>query len=111
MTSDPTGPAAALAVSQLGKGDHEGFRRVLDPTVPLSRLIFRAPTQFYNTGVVFLAWLNGFRRHFVMLNGHQAMWPLPYFTEVFRQADRIGLLRNPDLAVHRMRKLLAIYGA
>lgn len=108
---DPLAPAAALAVSLLGKGDRAGFRRVLDPTVPLSRLIFRAPTQYYKTGVVFLAWLNGFQSHFVMLNGHQALRPLPYFTEIFCRADQIGLFQDPELAVYRMRKLLEIYGA
>lgn len=108
---DPLAPAAAHAVGLLGQGDRAGFRRVLDPTVPLARLIFRAPTQYYKTGVVFLAWLNGFQNHFVMLNGAQAMRPLPYFTEVFRLADGCGLLRDPDLAVTRMRKLLALYGA
>jgi len=108
---DPLAPAAAHAVALLGRGDVAGFRRVLDPTVPLARLIFRAPTQYYKTGVVFLAWLNGFQDHFIMLNGAQAMRPLPYFTEAFRLADGCGLLRDPDLAVDRMRKLLALYGA
>jgi hypothetical protein len=108
---DPLAPAAAHAVGLLGKGDVAGFRRVLDPTVPLARLIFRAPTQYYKTGVVFLAWLNGFQDHFIMLNGAQAMRPLPYFTEVFRLADQAGLLRDPDLAVKRMKTLLALYGA
>ena len=108
---DPLAPAAAHAVTLLGRGDIEGFRRVLDPTVPLARLIFRAPTQYYKTGVVFLAWLNGFQDHFVMLNGAQAMRPLPYFTDLFRLADGCGLLRDPDLAVNRMRSLLAVYGA
>jgi hypothetical protein len=98
-------------VSRLGKGDTTGFRATLDPTVPLARLIFRAPTQYYKTGVVFLAWLNGFQDHFVMLGGAHAMRPLPYFTECFRLADQCGLLRNPDLAVDRMKKLLAVYGA
>ena len=107
---DPLAPAAAHAVSRLGAGDVAGFRAVLDPTVPLARTIFGAPTQYYKTGVVFLAWLNGFQDHFVMLGGAQAMRPLPYFTQVFRQADGCGLLRNPDIAVSRMRKLLAIYG-
>lgn len=108
---DPLAPAAAHAVGLLGQGDVAGFRRVLDPTVPLARLIFRAPTQFYKTGVVFMAWLNGFQDHFIMLNGAQATRPLPYFTEVFRLADQAGLLRQPDLAVDRMKKLLALYGA
>ena len=107
---DPLAPAAAHAVSLLGQGDTAGFRAVLDPTVPLARLIFRAPTQFYKTGVVFLAWLNGFQDHFIMLNGAQALRPLPYFTEVFRLADGCGLLRDPDTAVDRMKKFLALYG-
>ncbi len=107
---DPLAPAAARAVSLLGQGDAAGFRAVLDPTVPLARLIFRAPTQYYKTGVVFLAWLNGFQDHFIMLNGAQAMRPLPYFTEVFRLADRCGLLRDPEMAVARMKRMLAMYG-
>jgi len=108
---DPLAPAAAQAIDRLGRGDAAGFRATLDPTVPLARLIFRTPTQHYKTGVVFLGWLNGFQDHFIMLNGAQAMRPLPYFTEVFRLADGCGLLRDPDLAVARMRHLLALYGA
>jgi len=107
---DPLAPAAAFALSRLKAGDAEGFRAVLDPTVPLARLIFRAPTQYYKTGVVFLAWLNGFQDHFIMLNGAQAMRPLPYFTEVFRLADQCGLLRDGDLAIGRMKKMLSMYG-
>ena len=86
-------------------------RHWIDPTVPLARTIFRAPTRYYKTGVVFLAWLNGFQDHFVMLNGAQAARPLPYFTETFRLADACGLLRDPELAVDRMKRLLAVYGA
>ncbi len=107
---DPLAPAAAHAVARLGQGDAAGFRATLDPTVPLARLIFRAPTQYYKTGVVYLAWLNGFQDHFVMLGGAQAMRPLPYFTETFRLADECGLLRDPELAVARMKSLLALYG-
>ncbi|WP_102108090.1 dihydrodipicolinate synthase family protein [Oceaniglobus roseus] len=107
---DPLAVAAAHAVDRLGQGDSAGFRATLDPTVPLARLIFRAPTQYYKTGVVFLAWLNGFQDHFVMLNGAQAMRPLPYFTEVFRLADGCGLLRDPEMAVARMKRLLALHG-
>ncbi|WP_305987096.1 dihydrodipicolinate synthase family protein [Roseibium sp. MMSF_3544] len=108
---DPIAPSAAYAVDRLGHGDLAGFRSTLDQTVPLARLIFRAPTQYYKTGVVFLAWLNGFQDHFVMLSGAQSMRPLPYFTEIFRQADQCGLLKDPDLAVARMRRLLSLYGA
>lgn len=108
---DPLAPAAALAMSRLAIGDKAGFRAVLDPTVPLARLIFRAPTQYYKTGVVFLAWLNGFQDHFIMLNGAQAMRPLPYFTEVFKLADQAGLLRDGDVAIARMKTMLSFYGA
>ncbi|MEM7045895.1 MAG: dihydrodipicolinate synthase family protein [Pseudomonadota bacterium] len=108
---DPLAVAVGKAIGQLGEGDVEGFRKTLDPTVPLARLIFRAPTQYYKTGVVFLAWLNGHQDHFVMLGGAQSMRPLPYFTETFRLADQCGLLRDPELAVKRMKTLLAVYGA
>ena len=108
---DPLSAVATQAVSRLGLGDVAGFRAVLDPTVPLARLIFRAPTQHYKTGVVFLAWLNGFQDHFIMLNGAQALRPLPYFVEAFKLADGCGVLRDPELAVARMQQLLAVYGA
>lgn len=108
---DPLAPAAARAVNQLGRGDVAGFRATLDPTVPLARLIFQAPTQYYKTGVVFLAWLNGFQDHFIMLNGAQAARPLPYFVSCFRMADANGLLRDPELATARMKSFLALYGA
>ncbi|MBE1282726.1 MAG: DUF993 family protein [Rhodobacteraceae bacterium] len=107
---DPLAPAAAYAVSKLSEGDTAAFRATLDPTVPLARHIFRAPTQYYKTGVVFLAWLNGFQDHFIMLNGAQATRSLPYFTDCFRMADECGLLRDPDMAVDRMQTLLKIYG-
>ncbi len=107
---DPLAAAAADAVTRLSAGDMAGFRAVLDPTVPLARLIFCAPTQNYKTGVVFMAWLNGHQDHFIMLNGAQALRPLPYFTDIFRLADGCGLLADPELAVDRMRRLLAVYG-
>lgn len=107
---DPLAPAAAYAVSKLSEGDATTFRATLDPTVPLARHIFRAPTQYYKTGVVFLAWLNGFQDHFVMLNGAQSTRSLPYFTDCFKMADTCGLLRDPDLAVERMRHMLRMHG-
>ncbi len=108
---DPLAVAVGKAIGQLGEGDVPSFRATLDPTVPLARLIFRAPTRYYKTGVVFLAWLNGFQDHFVMLGGVQSMRPLPYFTESFRLADQCGLLRDPEFAAKRMKSLLAVYGA
>lgn len=108
---DPLAVAAAHALSQLGNGDTGGFIATLEPTVPLARHLFRAPTQYYKTGVVFLAWLNGFQDHFVMLGGAQSMRSLPYFVEAFTRADQCGLLRDPELALARMRRLLDLYSS
>jgi hypothetical protein len=107
---DPIAPSASAALAALAKGDVAAYDRIFAPTVPLSRHIFRAPTQYYKTGVVFMAYLNGWQDHFVMVGGAHAMRPLPYFTDLFRLADAAGLLRDPDLAVVRMQRLLALYG-
>lgn len=107
---DPIAPVAAPAFAALAASDSATYDRLLGPTVPLSRLIFRAPTHCYKTGVVFLAWLNGFQDHFVMIGGAQSMRPLPYFTSLFRLADAASLLRDPGLAVARMRDFLRLYG-
>ena len=108
---DAIAPAASAALTALTKGDMKTYGTLMEPTVPLSRLIFRAPTQYYKTGIVFLAWLNGHQDHFVMVNGAQAMRPLAYFTEIFRLADEARLLSDPELAVKRMKALLSVYGA
>jgi hypothetical protein len=108
---DAIAPVASQALQALANGDSKTYNDLMMPTVPLSRLIFRAPTQFYKTGIVFLAWLNGHQDHFIMINGAQSTRPLPYFVDCFKLADQAGLLRDPDLAVARMKKLLAVYGA
>lgn len=107
---DAIAPAAAAALDRLTRGDVAAFHDILAPTVPLSRRIFAAPTRFYKTGVVFLAWLNGHQRHFVMLGGQQSARSLVHLAEVFRLADRAGLLRDPELACARMRTLLDLHG-
>jgi Protein of unknown function (DUF993) len=107
---DAIATAASVALAKLGAGDCAGFHEVLDPTVPLSKHIFKAPTRFYKTGVVFLAYLNGHQDHFHMLGGQQSARSLPHFAQLFRLADRAGILRDPDLAVHRMRQLLSLGG-
>ena len=108
---DPIAPAATKAINCLSSGAVEEFHRVLESTVPLARRIFAHPTQYYKTGVVFLAWLNGHQDHFVMVGGAQSMRPLPYFVDCFRLADEAGLLKDPECAVGRMKQLLAVYGA
>jgi len=107
---DAIAPAASAALSALAGGDRGRFHEILAPTVPLSRHIFGTPTRFYKTGVVFLAWLNAHQDHFVMVGGQQSARSILHLADVFRLADRAGLLRDPELAVRRMRELLAVHG-
>jgi hypothetical protein len=107
---DAIAPAASAALSRLAAGDAAGFHELLGPTVPLSRLIFAAPTRFYKTGVVFLAWLNGHQDHFTMVGGQESARSVLHLTEIFRLADRARLFSDPALAADRMRKFLAVHG-
>ncbi|WP_030869417.1 dihydrodipicolinate synthase family protein [Streptomyces sp. NRRL S-37] len=107
---DPLGPLAAEAVRVLDTGNTEGFRALLDPTVALSRHLFQAPTRFYKTGVVFLAWLAGHQSHFTMVGGLQSARSLPHFARAYELADGLGLFPDPKLAEDRMRTLLNLYG-
>jgi len=107
---DAIAPAASAALAALAQGDRARFDAILEPTVPLSRHIFQAPTRFYKTGVVFMAWLNGHQSHFTMVGGQQSARSLQHFAELFRLADAAGLIEQPDLAVMRMKTLLALHG-
>ncbi|MGC9538199.1 dihydrodipicolinate synthase family protein [Streptomyces sp. UG1] len=107
---DPLGPLAAQAVRVLDTGNVAGFRELLDPTVELSRHLFQAPTRFYKTGVVFLAWLAGHQSHFTMVGGLQSARSLPHFARAYELADGLGLFPDPKLAEERMKNLLSLYG-
>ncbi|RJP64353.1 MAG: dihydrodipicolinate synthase family protein [Comamonadaceae bacterium] len=107
---DAIAPAASAALGELAQGNVQKFHDILGPTVPLSRHIFAAPTRFYKTGVVFMAWLNGHQSHFTMVGGQQSTRSLPHFAELFRLADAANLLEQPELAVRRMNTLLALHG-
>ncbi|HET8596132.1 MAG TPA: dihydrodipicolinate synthase family protein [Castellaniella sp.] len=107
---DAIAPAASAALAALADGHPDRFHAILSPTVPLSRHIFQAPTRFYKTGVVFMAWLNGHQSHFTMVGGQQSARSLVHLAELFRLADQANLLQSPDLAAHRMRTLLALHG-
>ncbi|MFO1322913.1 MAG: dihydrodipicolinate synthase family protein [Burkholderiales bacterium] len=107
---DAIAPAASAALTALAAGDRARFDALLAPTVPLSRHVFAAPTRFYKTGVVFIAWLNGHQSHFTMVGGQQSARSVAHLAQVFRLADAAGLLRDPDLAAARMRTFLAING-
>jgi hypothetical protein len=107
---DAIAPAASCALSRLAAGDEAGFQDVLGPTVPLSRHIFRAPTRFYKTGVVFMAYLNGHQDHFTMVGGQESTRSTLHLAELFRLADAAGLLADPELATRRMKTVLASRG-
>ncbi len=107
---DAIAPAASAALGELAQGNLDKFHAILGPTVPLSRHIFAAPTRFYKTGVVFMAWLNGHQKHFTMVGGQQSTRSLQHFAELFRLADAANLLEQPELSVRRMKTLLATHG-
>ena len=107
---DAVAPAAATALQALDAGDLARYDALLAPTIPLSRHIFRAPTFHYKTGIVFLAWLNGHQDHFRMVGGLESARSIVHLSELLRLADAARLLRDPELAVARMRALLAVAG-
>ena len=107
---DAIAPAASAALQALDAGDEARFREVLAPTVPLSLKLFEAPTYHYKTGIVFLAYLNGFQDHFRMLGGLESARGIVHLAEVFVLADAAGLLRDPDLARERMQLVLRLAG-
>jgi hypothetical protein len=107
---DAIAPAAAASLAALAGGDLAKFHAILAPTVPLSRHIFRAPTRFYKTGVVFMAWLNGHQDHFTMVGGQESARSTLHLAELFRLADKAGLFRDPERAAQRMKAVLAVRG-
>lgn len=107
---DAIAPAASAALQALDAGDEARYREVLEPTVALSRHVFQAPTYNYKTGVVFLAYLNGFQDHFRMVAGMESARSVTHLAELFVLADRAGVLLEPELAVERMRLVLRLAG-
>jgi hypothetical protein len=107
---DAIAPAASAALGAFTRGDLDTYHRILAPTVPLSRYIFKAPTRFYKTGVVFMAYLNGLQNHFIMVGGQESARSTLHLAELFRLADAAGLLADPDRASARMRIVMAMRG-
>jgi hypothetical protein len=107
---DAIAPAASAALGAFTRGDVASFHEILAPTVPLSRHIFKAPTRFYKTGVVFMAYLNGLQSHFTMIAGQESTRSTLHLAELFRLADAAGLLADPELASQRMKLVMATRG-
>ncbi len=107
---DAIAPVANAALAKLADGDRAGYDALMAPTVPLSRKIFEAPTEYYKAGIVFMAWLNGHQDHFVMVGGMQSARGILHYAEIFRLADQAGLLADPELALTRMKHFCAVAG-
>jgi Protein of unknown function (DUF993) len=107
---DAIAPAASAALAALARDEPKEFHDILAPTVPLARHIFRAPTRFYKTGLVFMAYLNGHQRHFTMVGGQESARSLLHLAQLFQLADGAGLLIDPDLAASRMATVLRLHG-
>lgn len=107
---DAVAPSASKALASLAAGDTSTFRSVIEPTVPLSRKIFEAPTQYYKAGVVFLAWLNGHQSHFSLPAGMQSARGINHYADIFRLADKANVLDKPELATERMKNFVGVFG-
>ena len=107
---DAIAPAASFALAAQRRGDIAKYHDVLAPTVPLARHIFKAPTQFYKTGIVFMAYLNSHQSNFTMVGGQQSARSIVHLAEIFRLADAAGLLTDPDVAAARMKSVLCVHG-
>jgi len=107
---DMIAPAASAALLALDEGDDRSFHQILEPTLPLSRHVFGAPTFYYKTGVVFMAYLNGHQDHFRMVGGLESGRSAVHLANIFVLADKAGLLRDAELAVDRIRPVMATAG-
>ncbi|GLY24733.1 DUF993 family protein [Micromonospora sp. NBRC 101691] len=103
-------PPAAAALRALDTGDLATYDRILAPTLPLARHLFGAPTFYYKTGIVFLAWLAGHQDHFTMVGGLQSGRSPAHLGRLLRLADAAGLLPDAELAAHRARAFMTTTG-
>ncbi|MBO6674256.1 MAG: dihydrodipicolinate synthase family protein [Rhizobiales bacterium] len=107
---DPIAGAAAQALGALSTDDQAAYHAVFDPTVPLSRHIFKAPTRFYKTGVVFMAYLNGHQDHFTMIGGQESTRSTIHLADIIRLANNAKLFTDPERTVARARPVFAARG-
>lgn len=107
---DAIAPCAAAALVRLAENDIKNYYRILEPTIPLSRIIFEAPTRYYKTGIIFLAYLNGFQNHFTMIGGQESARSIIHLSNIFRLANGANLLIEPELALHKFKLILELHG-
>ena len=107
---DAIAPAARAALAALDDGDRARYDAILAPTVTLSRHLFAAPTHAYKTGVVFLAYLNGFQNHFRMLGGAESARSIVHLARALELADAAGLIVDQERAAERAARVFATAG-
>lgn len=107
---DPIAGAASQALGALGAGEDTAYRAAFKPTVPLSRHIFKAPTRFYKTGVVFMAYLNGHQDHFTMIGGQESTRSTVHLAQIIKLANDAHLFTDPDQAAARARPVFTARG-
>jgi len=107
---DAIAGVASAGLTALGRNDFLSYEKILIPTVPLSRHIFQYPTKFYKTGIVFLAYLNGFQDHFTMLGGQESARSTLHLAELIRLANEAGVFNDPELAAHRAKAVFQTRG-
>ncbi|TMB95278.1 MAG: dihydrodipicolinate synthase family protein [Chloroflexi bacterium] len=107
---DLIAPAASAALIALDAGNSEKFDEILRPTLPVARHAFGSPTFYYKTGIVFVAYLNGHQDHFRMVGGLESGRSAVHLAELFVLADTAGLLVDAELAVERVRQVMAVAG-
>ncbi|WFE48420.1 dihydrodipicolinate synthase family protein [Verrucosispora sp. WMMD1129] len=103
-------PAASAAFAALDRGDLTRYDEIFAPTVPLARHLFAAPTWYYKTGIVFLAWLAGHQEHFTMVGGLQSGRSPEHLGTLLSLADAAGLLPDAELAAARARAFFTVAG-
>jgi hypothetical protein len=104
-------PAASAALAALDQGDLARYDAEMDPTLPLSRKVFEAPTFYYKTGIAFLAWLSGHQPGFTMVGGLQSARSVVHLSEVFALANEARLFPDPERAAAKVQGLLEVAGA
>ena len=107
---DGIATVAITALHALDAGNRQMYDRLLEPTVPLSRHVFEAPTFHYKTGLVFLAYLNGHQDHFHMIGAQQSARSVIHLAGIVRLADQAGLFTDPDDVERRLRPVMELAG-
>jgi hypothetical protein len=57
-----------------------------------------------------MAYLNGHQDHFRMIGGLEDSRSVAHLAELFVLADKAGLLQDPELAIERIRQVMALAG-